>query len=269
MAEDFLMADRFGSSRAKLDRARKHADDLGSEISGYWSAQPCQLEPAPDDSAEVSRFRVTQLSPLPDSISIVAGDAAHNIRSALDHFAWAAVAPPARTTRTAFPIRSAASPGSPEAWRSQVERQLSGASRELISIVASMEPWPGGQDEFLWAAHELDRVDKHRLLLSTAVTLARIHLHGDSYELATAKRFSGWDPSGPLPVEPVEWTPVEENTVLTVPLTGPDLGGTETTLQFNVVFGEPELLRTTAATQALKTLADSAEKTIQRMSSLA
>lgn len=263
------MADRFGSCWGKLDRARKHADDLDCEIGDYWSAQSCELVPVADDSAEVSRVRVTHLSPMPDSISMVAGDAAHNIRSALDHFAWAAVAPSARSTRTAFPIGSAASAGNPGAWRRQVEQQLAGASRELISAVVSMQPWTGGQDEFLWAVHELDRVDKHRLLLSTAVALARINLHGDSYELATAKKFSGWDPGGPLPVEPVDWTAIEENAILALPLTSPDLGGTETTLTFNVVLGEPELLRTSAAPVALKMLADSVEKTIRRLSSLA
>ena len=28
-----------------------------------------------------------------------------------------------------------------------------------------MEPWEGGLDEYLWAVHELDRIDKHRLVL--------------------------------------------------------------------------------------------------------
>ena len=33
---------------------------------------------------------------MPESISLLAGDAAHNIRSALDHFAWSAVSPQQR-----------------------------------------------------------------------------------------------------------------------------------------------------------------------------
>ena len=32
-------------------------------------------------------FRVKRMTAVPESISLIAGDAAHNIRSALDHFA--------------------------------------------------------------------------------------------------------------------------------------------------------------------------------------
>ena len=132
-----------------------------------------------------------------------------------------------------------------------------------------MEPWEGGQDEDLWAVHELDRIDKHRLVLSVAVALARIELHGDSYELTTVKKFSGWSTDGPLPLEPAEWTPVAENTIIDIPMTGPDLGGTGTTLAFNVVLAEPDLLGTISAATALTTLADSTEKAIRRLSPLA
>ncbi len=233
------MTDRFVSCLLKLDRARKHATDLASEIRDFWASEPCQLEPVPSGPDEVRRVHVSRLSPVPGIISMAAGDAAHNIRSALDHFAWAAVSPSARSTRTAFPVGNASAARDQDKWRRQVELQLNGAPWQLISAVTSMEPWEDGQDEYLWAVHELDRVDKHRLLLSAAVALTRIELHGDSYELATVKKFSGWRLDGPLPLEPAEWTPVEENTILTIPLADTEIGATETTLAFNVVIREP------------------------------
>lgn len=101
------------------------------------------------------------------------------------------------------------------------------------------------------------------------MTLARIELHGDSYELTTVKKFSGWRLDGPLPLEPAEWTPVQEGTVFTIPLPGPDPGGTEATTTFNIVLAEPALLRTTAADTALTTLADSGKKIIRHLSPLA
>jgi hypothetical protein len=121
-----------------------------------------------------------------------------------------------------------------------VEQRLNGASPELISAVAAMEPWESGGDESLWTVHQLDRLDKRTLVLSAAVTLGRIELHGDSYELTTVKKYSGFDLDGPLPLEPAEWTPVEEGSVLPIPLTGPGVGGTGTTLRFDVVLAEPE-----------------------------
>jgi hypothetical protein len=262
------ISDRFGSCWQKLSRAREHVDDLSKAIRDFWAAEPWQLEPVTDGSTDVTRVRVRHLSPVPAIISMIAGDAAHNIRSALDHFAWAAVSPSAQSTRTCFPIATAAAHGQ-GGWRQQVEKQLNGASAGLISAVAAMEPWEGGQEESLWAVHELDRVDKHRLLLSAAVALGRIELHGDSYELTTVKKYSGWRLDGPLPFEPAEWTPVAENTILTIPLTGPDLGGTGTTLAFDIVLAEPEPLRTTAAATAMATLVNSTEKIIRRLSPLA
>jgi hypothetical protein len=261
-------AGSFGSCWQKLDRGRKHADDLSREIRDFFAASPFQLEPAASDLAGVTRVTVRQLDTIPASIALTAGDAAHNIRSALDHFAWAAVSPSAQGNQTGFPVGSPAA-RDPANWRRHVERRLNGASPELISAVAAMEPWESGEDESLWAVHELDRLDKHRLVLSAAVTLGKIELHGDSYELTTVKKYSGFDLDGPLPMEPAEWTPVEEGTVLAVPLTGPEMGGTGTTLRLDVVLAEPETLRRTSAATAITMLADSAEKAIRRLIPLA
>ena len=185
------------------------------------------------------------------SIALTAGDAAHNIRSVLDHFAWAAVPASAQSTRTCFPVGTAAT-RDPASWRRHVEQRLEGASPELISAVTVMEPWEGGKDENLWAVHELDRVDKHRLVLSAAVTLGRIELHGDSWELATVKKYTGYDPDGPLPLEPAEWTPVQEGTVLGIPVPAPELEGTEATLRFDIVLAELPTLRKTAVAGGLR-----------------
>lgn len=261
-------ASRFGSCWEKLDRGRKHAGELAREIRDFCDDAKFQLEPGASDSAEVARFQVKKMDTIPVSIALTAGDAAHNIRSALDHFAWAAVPASAQSTRTCFPVETAAT-RDPASWRRHVEQRLDGASPKLISAVTVMEPWEGGKDENLWAVHELDRVDKHRLVLSAAVTLGRIELHGDSWELTTVKKYTGYDPDGSLPLEPAEWTPVQEGTVLTIPVPGPDLEGTETTLRFDIVLAELPTLRRTAAAGAITMLADSAEKAIRRLIPLA
>jgi hypothetical protein len=57
------MVDRFESSLRKLDRARKHADDLAGEISAFWAANPCELEPVYRGPVGTRRLRVRRLSP--------------------------------------------------------------------------------------------------------------------------------------------------------------------------------------------------------------
>jgi hypothetical protein len=146
---------------------------------------------------------------------------------------------------------------------------MPGVRPELIRAVAMLEPWEGGADQGLWAVHELDRVDKHRLVLSAAVTLGTIELHGNSYDLTTVKKYSGFDVNRPLPTEPIEWTPVEEGTVLTLPLAVASFGVTAMKLKFGVVLAEPQALRNMPAAAAMMTLISSAEQIIRRLSPLA
>jgi hypothetical protein len=92
-------------------------------------------------------------------------------------------------------------------WQRQVSQQMNGASAELIEAVIKLEAWETGRDSLLWAIHELDRVDKHRLLLPTVVVFTGISLDGDSYELTVVKKFSGVEAARPLVLAPRQWTP--------------------------------------------------------------
>ena len=189
------MSHRFESALAKIGRARRHVDDLEAEISAFRENLPCEVEMG-TASAGQGPFSVRRVTAVPDSISLILGDAAHNLRSALDHAAWSAVSAQFAGARTYFPVwNKDAAPGLDE-WRHQVSLQLKGASAEFIEAVAGLEAWESGCDSLLWAIHELDRIDKHRLLLSVAIAVTGIGLHGDSYELAVVKKYSGMKMSG-------------------------------------------------------------------------
>src|SRR5207244_595450 len=101
------------------------------------------------------------MSTLPECIPLITGDAAHNIRSALDHFAWAAASPQERGRHTYFPVWTSTPACTQGQWRRQVGSQMRGASAELIEAVVKLEAWETGHDSLLRAIHELDRKDKH------------------------------------------------------------------------------------------------------------
>jgi hypothetical protein len=254
------LSDEFESCLWKVDRARKHADDLEAEIESFWATSPCGIEANGHGS-----YRVNRMDPLPEAIPLIAGDAAHNIRAALDHFAWAATSPQERGVHTCFPVWNSSDTRTHAKWQKQVERQMKGASGDLISAIAELEPWQDGRDSLLWAIHELDRVDKHRILLSAAVALTRIALDGDSYDLNVVKKYSGFDPTGPLYVEPVKWIPFEGGAELPGLPAGPELGVTRTTLQFAVMLAEPPMLRGISAVRQLRILAGLTEKIIREL----
>jgi hypothetical protein len=263
------MIDRFESALWKVDRARKHADDLEAEVRSFWAVDPYEIETVGSLSASQGSYRVKRMTAVPESIPLIAGDAAHNIRSALDHFAWAAASPQERGVHTCFPVWNRIGARTDDKWQKQVAQQMKGASAELIEAAMKLEAWPTGRDSLLWAIHELDRVDKHRLLLPVAVALTRIDLYGDSYELAVAKKFSGFDPSGPLALAPLNWTPLEDRAELLGFPDGADFGATQTTLSVDMMLGEPEMLRDKSAITQLRILAGLAEEVIRDLAPLA
>jgi hypothetical protein len=146
---------------------------------------------------------------------------------------------------------------------------MKGASADLVEAMVELEAWHDGRGSMLWAIHELDRVDKHRILLSVAVALAGVDLDGDSYELNVAKKYSGFGPAGPLPLEFFSWTPLEEGTELLESPDGADFGVTKTILKFDVMLGEPEMVRGRSAVTQLRILAGLAEKVIHDLATLA
>jgi hypothetical protein len=252
--------DRFDSALSKVDRARKHTDDLEMEVRAFWDADPFEVEMVGAPLTGPGFFRVKRMAAVPESIALIAGDAAHNIRSALDHFAWSAVSPHLRRRQTCFPVWSNASVPAPAKWREQVSRQLQGATTELIEAVVKLEAWDAGRDSLLWVLHELDRIDKHRLLLSVAVAFTGIGLDGDSYELAVVKKYSGIDAAKPLVVAPREWTPLEEGKVLFNSADGVGLSAAKATLTFDMTLGEPARVTDKSAVTWLRILAGLAEK---------
>jgi hypothetical protein len=86
---------------------------------------------------------------------------------------------------------------------------------------------------------------------------------------ATVKKYSGFDPDEPLPLEPIEWTPLQEGTVLAIRVPTPDLERIEPVLMFDMVLAEPAALRKTAAAIAMTMLTDSIENTIKTLILLA
>lgn len=261
--------DRFDSAMWKIDRARKHADDLEMEIRAFWDADPFEVEMVGNPLAGQGFFRVKRMAAVPESIALIAGDAAHNVRSALDHFAWAAISPGMRGRQTYFPVWSSSLAPTPAQWQKQVSQQMNGAGAELIKAVVKLEAWETGRDSLLWAIHELDRVDKHRLLLPVAVAFTAVSLDGDSYELTVVKKYSGIEAERPLVLEPREWTVLKEGTTLLSSPGGTGLSAAKATLTFDLTLGQPARMREESAVTWLRILAGLAERTIRDLAPLA
>jgi hypothetical protein len=260
------MVDRFHSAQLKLERAGRFVNDLEAEIRAYWSTSPVSTKATGAvvtvaGGTGVQKVSVKSVQPLPDNIALLVGDAAHNMRSALDHFAWAAVSGPDR--QTMFPIWGRESTPIAAEWEREVRRRLRGASPALQAAVLKLQPWPTGHNPQLWHIHELDRIDKHRLLISVAAAktatvfeIAPAVLNPDSSIQLTTRR---------LAVAPQQWEPLEAGTVLWDVPEGAKPAPDPLSFEYDLALGEPEDLKGKPAVTQLRILISHAETAIRQL----
>jgi hypothetical protein len=82
---------RIDKIRHKIERANKHIKDLDLVNRSFIDPEPYVVEPHYDPNwGDKGRtiYRVLGLPTIPDDISLITGDAIHNLRSALDHLAY-------------------------------------------------------------------------------------------------------------------------------------------------------------------------------------
>jgi hypothetical protein len=178
--------------RLKTKRANEHIRNLESDIviwkrDGY--AIDRQIESQTGDT--VFTFRIKR--PLRPEWATIIGDAVHNLRTALDHTIHHAVEVSGGTitTRTGFPIA-----GTPEKYESEFAAKIQGIDSTAIKIIKALCPYHGGNEDF-WRLHELDRIDKHRLLIPVGAANQKIILRGinDKFPATTFE----------LPFHPNDW----------------------------------------------------------------
>jgi hypothetical protein len=110
------------------------------------------------------------------------GEIAHHLRSSLDHLIWQLII--ANTgkegsTRSEFPIFLQPPKGAK--GEQQFAKKIQGVRIDAAKAISIMQPYNDPEPHLnpLWLVHDLDRIDKHRLLLST---VAVAHLHASRQE---------------------------------------------------------------------------------------
>lgn len=138
-------------------------------------------------TGQVALYLVREGKPR-DEVSLIAGDAAHNLRSALDHFAYqwvlrkGAGIHPKWVRQIAFPIyarrvaRKVVQKGASltlAGYDDNVVRLLPGITRgsTVEAVFERLQPYHRTYRP-LWHIHELDNLDKHRLLQVTSSRIA-------------------------------------------------------------------------------------------------
>lgn len=156
------------SARAKLTWAQEHLNTLEQEVRAFFGAHPYPVSHEVDRATGYHRWKVELGRPLPDRWPLIAGDCAHNVRSALDHLAWqlAGAQPDDRTTQ--FPIFI-----DPDLFRSVGLRQIRPIPPRPQALIKWLQPHRRADPPHdpLWTLQVLDAEDKHKTLtLALGVT---------------------------------------------------------------------------------------------------
>jgi hypothetical protein len=156
----------------KVDRAYKHILDLEVGITRFQRSRGSDEIFHKDNLQTQKRtFYVGSLTKIPLDFSALVGDIIQNLRSTLDHLAWhlvqsSPVTPKARSVDIYFPIFETVSE-----YRAGKMRKIQGMTDAAIQAVDAIEPYyrPDGvgigQGVALFWIHELNKLDKHRLLI--------------------------------------------------------------------------------------------------------
>jgi hypothetical protein len=164
---------RIDGIRLKVERAKKHVFDMDAAIRSFCESKPYTIGAKPHSVPAIQRttLYIASVKPIPGHIALIIGDAVHNLRSALDHLAWQLVEAGGGTPNphTYFPIfygsdgphKYASAVGSGE-----IKKMPVGAEK----LINSVQPYLTG-DNTLWLINELDRVDKHRLVITVGSLL--------------------------------------------------------------------------------------------------
>jgi len=160
-----------------LFESQEHIEDLERHITAFEGTNPYEMVEQ-DDPKDAERYQgiIKIHAPIPPAISLIAGDAAHNLRTSFDHFACAAVSSGGGrvTTDTAFPIWRKPSVPTPQQYKSLVLGKVKGAPKPFIDLLLTLQPYEGGNHEALWAIDYLDITNKHKLLIEAFSSYAKI-----------------------------------------------------------------------------------------------
>lgn len=160
------------SVREKIGRACLHFDAINAALKLTLSTEPETESITFDVDGEgqhlVSRFR--KVDPIDPSLPLMIGDCVHNLRSGLDHLVYQLAVlnhtPVSAAEKTAFPI--CLTKGGKSGFDERVRRFEKFISDAALAEIEKSQPYKAydvPDESDIWILHQLDIIDKHRLLL--------------------------------------------------------------------------------------------------------
>jgi hypothetical protein len=164
----------FRGASLKINRAQEHIREIESLIKSWRDLDPYKVSIDNEQETGEKILRIIITKTMPKDISLVIGDAIHNLRTALDHAAFEIVQQSKGSRKaldsTYFPFE-----GDRESLKSSRKfGTIASVSQKAANIILdTIKPYKGGNN-ILWALNRIDVLDKHRLLIPHADALSVI-----------------------------------------------------------------------------------------------
>jgi hypothetical protein len=160
---------RFDGARLKIKRAEHHIDELERQFELFVERKPYSLTIGNHPKTDQPSVRVKFKEAVPSWLSLIVGDAVHNLRTSLDHMVWELIGHDGgeQNRHLKFPAGDN---------RVSFESSCQGIrtpSQSVIDVLKAFEVFPGGKGESLYALNLLDNADKHTVI-TPVIRSARI-----------------------------------------------------------------------------------------------
>jgi len=156
---------------AKYEWAKHHVNNFNNAEQIFRNENRISFSREIDTTTREFVYKVRIIPEIPQSIRFMLGDAIHNLRSALDHAAYAVVKAGTSQpdTHTYFPVFD-----DPKAYASMLKSRVPGLRQHCYEVFDRIQPYKNGWGHWIWQLHRLDIIDKHRLLLAiSTIPVAR------------------------------------------------------------------------------------------------
>jgi hypothetical protein len=181
----------YSSVLEKLDWAQEHIKHFQAAATLFRDAnRNCVRKNTNQETGDVTYY-IESVPQVPSHLSLMLGDAIHNLRSTLDYVAAAMEIAAGETPDkyTGFPIFD-----SPEGYRDSPPTKIKGLREPCKRIIDRIQPYKGGNGHRLWQLNKLDVLDKHRLLLTVGfVPTARTMTPSEREQFESAFLIPGED----------------------------------------------------------------------------
>jgi hypothetical protein len=155
----------YKDARLKINRAKKHITDFTAAVIALENTCTATVEHHAEGGQSL-KHEIPESESALDELALIAGDAIHNMKSALD-FAWYSTIsrclPDRLSDSTKFPVRKT---------KQDLEATLHGIEVDtrcpqlFECIVTHIQPYHGGKNSIIATLHDLDISDKHLLALN-------------------------------------------------------------------------------------------------------